>query len=324
MNNNFSIKGVLCYLCVFWTLSCGAHTPVLSDQDGISDEKREETVKKERGKLVKNEHTVNIYTDKGIELTFRHVERDYIPGKTSFYDIWQLWEAFGSKEDGSRAVRIVNPGEWETALKIGNDFVGGLNHGFERKTSVQFVVNDKVVSETEDLALQPFHSFYVIQESDLYAFNSTSDKIAHIIKKWDFKENGLIEFHQSITWLSAQSLSNSYMTMMPVARDQDGINITSKAKRDDIDAVFDVSQEGHSNPLGPSGRHKESSSMTLWGDQYKFSVTVERKNILPNSSLWVSNSKLYNKVYFDYSGKYEVEKGEKFELLTRFEFSRSE
>src|SRR5690606_5025359 len=314
MNNRIKLL-FIAPVIFFESLSCEAHTPVLPDRP-VEPEKEISTVK-EIGKLSKSARMVNIYTDNGVEFTFRHVEKDYIPDKTSFYDIWQLWEAFGSKEDGGRDIRIVNSGEWETAIKIGNSFVGGINHGFERKTSVQFVIDDKTIGEGQDLALQSFHSFYVIQESDLFAFNSTSDKIAHITKKWDFKENGVIELHQSVTWLIAQSLSNSYLTMFPVARDQDGINITSKAKRDDIDAVFDVSQEGHSNPLGPSGRNKESSSMTLWGDKYKFSVTIERKNILPNSSLWLSNSKLYNKVYFDYSGKYAVKEGEKFELLTR-------
>lgn len=274
------------------------------------------------GKLSKTKTSVAIYTTNGIEFTFRNVKRDYLSGKTSFYDIWQLWEAFGHNKKGEREANIIRPGEWETAIKIDNDFVGGFNHGFEIKRSVSFLLDGKIIPEDENIILQSFNSFYVEQESDLYAFNSTTDKIAIITKKWEFKTDGEIKFNQTVKWLSEQSLSNSYLTMLPIAREDKEMNITSKAKRDDIDEIFDVSYEGHKNPLGPAGRNKEASVMMLWGETYKFIVSVKRKEILPNSSLWLSNSKLYNKIYFDYSGKYSVTKGDIFNVSTTFRIDR--
>ncbi|MFD1628779.1 hypothetical protein [Pseudopedobacter beijingensis] len=305
-------------LCMWSFYACSA--AVKSDLEFL---KKDEPHQKEKlGKLLKTKTSMSIYTANGIEFTFRNVKKDYQQGITSFYDIWQLWEAFGRNEKGEREANIIRPGEWETALKINNDFVGGINHGFERKTAIRFVLDGEIVPESESITLQSFKNLYVEQESDLYAFNSTMDKIAVITKKWDFNTGGEIKFYQTIKWLSEQTLSNSYLTMLPVARDDKDMIITSKAKRDDLHEVFDVSYEGHKNPLGPAGRNKEASVMILWGDTYRFTVSVKRKEILPNSSLWLSNSKLYNKIYFDYSGKHTVDKGDVFNVLTIFKIDR--
>lgn len=328
MRNIFSktkyTYGIVFLSFTLFTFSCGAKPIVLDNEIISSNQDTRMPPPVAIGELNKNARSINIYMNNGIELTFRRAEKDYIPDKTSFYDIWQLWEAFGSKEDGSRDIRIVRSGEWETAIKINDDFVGGVNHGFERKTSVQFLLDGQPIAEEEDIVRRPFHSFYVLQETDLYAYNSTDEKIARIMKQWDFKEGGTIELRQTVKWLSPQSLRNTYLAMLPVSRDENGINITSKAERDDIRKVFDVSQAGHKNPLGPGGKNSASTSLTLWGDTYKLRVSIDREDVLANSSLWLSNANIYNKIYFDYTGRHEVKKDEVFDILVRFELGKTD
>jgi len=269
--------------------------------------------------IIKTKDKLSIYTANGIELTMRRVQKDFIAGKPSYYDIWQLWESF-AVENGKRVTKVVRGGEWETAIRLKQDFVGGSLHGFEKKTSVEFMLDGKLLDETADVPLTPFKKVIIKQHSDLYQLNSETEKIATVIKIWEIGEQNEITIKQEIKWLTEQNVVAAYMTMIPVVRQENGILVTSKASRDDVTGIVDVSQEGHVNDLGAKNKNNTSKKLKIWGDHYGIAIQVDRGKNLPNGSLWVSNAKIYNKVYLDYCGNYVVKAGEIFSITSLISF----
>lgn len=272
-----------------------------------------------RDKIYKKEDLISIYTPTGIEFTIRHIEKEYIPNKVSSFDIWQLWEAY-ENSNGERGQKIIQSGEWATAIKLKAGFVGGSLHGFEKKKSVQFILDGKAIDERAIIPLSPFNTFTIIQVSDLYAFDSATEKIAEITKRWDIGSKNEIKFDQRVTWLKDQSIDAAYLTMLPVIRDNNGIYITKKAKRSDANDVVDVSQPGEVGVIGSGNKSNRANSMKVWGDVYSFVVKVDRHKRLPNSSIWLWAPKQYNKIYFDYCGDYAVKAGEEFNVSSVYKF----
>lgn len=270
-------------------------------------------------KIEKRDKTISIYTPSGMEFVLMHVEKAYIPNKASFFDIWHLWQAY-ENINGERKQKIIQSGEWETAIKLKAGFVGGALHGFERKKSVQFYLDGKPIREDALVPLSSFTEFTIVQISDLYAYNSVNEKIAEITKRWEFGRKSEIKLAQTVHWLKAQSLETAYLSMFPIIRDNDGEYVSNKATRSDIDEVVEVSQSGEVGAIGSENKSNKTNSMKVWGDKYAFSLKVKRKKRLPNSSIWLWAPKQYNKIYFDYSGEYEVKAGEEFQVASTYTF----
>lgn len=275
---------------------------------------------KPKSEIYKGDGLISIYTSTGIEFTIRHVEKAYIPNKVSFFDIWQIWEAY-ENINGERGQKIIQSGEWATAILLKTGFVGGSLHGFEKKRSVQFFLDGKSIDEQAMIPLSPFKTFTIIQVSDLYAFDSITEKIAQITKRWDFGRKSEIKFDQSVKWLKEQSIEAAYLTMLPVIRDNNGNYISEKATRNDVNEVIDISQMGDVGLIGSENKTNKANSMKVWGDVYSFAVKVDRHKRLPNSSMWLWAPKQYNKVYFDYCGEYDAKPGEEFKVSSVYKFT---
>lgn len=270
--------------------------------------------------IQKDAEVISFYSGLGLKFTFIHDVKEYVPNKVSYYDIWHLWEV--NEVNGSGiGQKLIQRGEWETAIKTKMGFVGGKFHGFERKSLTQFVLDGKTIDEQDNISLTSYKTFTIIQLSDLYAFNDTTEKIAEISKRWDIGNNNEIKLKQHVTWLKKQSLEAAYLTMLPVVRENNGKYITTKACRNDIKEVEDVSKVASLKFIGSDSKNAKAKCMKVWGNTYVFSVAVRRHQRLRNSSLWLWAAKQYNKIYFDYCGEYEVEQGEKFKVSSIYKFA---
>lgn len=303
-------------LIYFTLLFCALFTTAFgqanSDQENRSS----------RNEIIKKERSVSIFTPDGIEFIVKHVERAYKPNKVSFFDIWHLWEAYENIE-GERIQKILQSGEWETAIKTKAGFVGGALHGYERKKSVRFYLDGELLDEDALVSRSPFNTFTIVQVSDLYAYNSVSEKIAEVTKRWEFGGENEIKLKQEVHWLKAVSLETAYLSMFPVMRENKVTQVSTHATRNDVSEVVDVSESGEVPFIGSDDKSSETNSMQVWGDKYLFELNVEREQRLPNSSIWLWAPKQYNKMYFDYCGEYDVTLGEVFEVASTYTIRRA-
>lgn len=277
---------------------------------------------REQAVIKKTDTSISLFTRRGMEITFNRVQRDYQPGKVSFYHIWQLGEVYDTR-DFIRHHKIVRMGEWETAIKLEAGFVGGRLHGYEQKKQVKMFVDNREIPEHDPIAPSGYRTFQLQQISDLYDYDSDTSVIAQLEKRWEVDQQGTIRFYQKVTWLKASHLLAAYLTMMPVMRTDGDTPITSFAKRDDIPKATDISQAGHKNEAGAGNKSPKTKKVVLWGPVYKVSVRISKSVHLPNSSLWITNAPQYNKIYADYSGDYTTNEGEAFEIHAVLTLSKS-
>ena len=280
--------------------------------------------------VVKTATTMEIYKrtgnfkDKWICVTMQRFTMAYSSGIASDYDIWRcsvLNEAVKSDDYSfsKSATNLVLGGEWETAIKENGaaDFYGGATHGSEKKTNLIILADGRLIGETDVVNFQ-CKTLKIIQVSNLYQWNTTNLR-ATTTKQWIFSNDGL-DFSQSLKWAAVATLVNCFLTMLPVSRLTNSVQVTTNALRDDTLEVVDVSTSGFVNSAGVANANKNTAEVTLWGDRLGVSISINKAWILNNSGFWVANATQYNKLYVDYSGAYTTTLNEVFKLSSKYRF----
>jgi hypothetical protein len=176
--------------------------------------------------------------------------------------------------------------------------MGGTNHGDEELSSAAMLVDGAPV------ALGGSGSFVcrrleLVQASDLFEAETVppkSNRVATASKRWVFG-NSSLELAQHINWERAITLEACYLTMLPLLRTSGSTQVSDRGFRPPLFAPEDISspgfmQIGTASSLlrasGPSGYSGEVEILEGWDK--------------PGRKAFFSNSPLYNKFYFDFTG----------------------
>lgn len=237
-------------------------------------------------------------------------------------DIWRITQAYIFDENFQPDYAITRGGEWETAIQItgAGDFMGGISHGNELLTSVTLIVDGIEKDLTENDSFECM-SVTLFQESDLIAptpLGNAGSTVANASKRWVFSSNGDNQIDQNVKWLTVESLVKSYQFMCPIYRDNLGAQITNSVIFAPVTTKYDVANSGHSAPT-LSGTNW-GNNLSLWGNTEKISLKIESVGVRePLSNIEVSDSTLYNKVYYDATGSITTAIGQ--EVYSKIKFS---
>jgi hypothetical protein len=207
---------------------------------------------------------------------------------------------------------IVTTGEWSRALleSGASEFIGGL-HGNEVTRSVS--LNDQTEWEAGSRISK---STSLETQSQLYRHRSETI-LADILTTYSFDAERLI-ITQAIQWRESVDIRNAYLSMFPVERTlENGERITDLAYRSP-----DYSPEDVLSDKFPVIRTRGTREVRLegsWSDLV-FEISVNRISGIPEPDVLITNSPLYNKVYFDFASM--ADEGETWEIVTEYRISK--
>lgn len=261
-----------------------------------------------------NNGEINIYvkgsndeSDRYIGYNIKHLKRELDKEiRASNYDVWKLDGAGEYVRIGqdrfNRQTTLVSPGEWDLAIQESgaNDFVGGALHGDEITSSVELLLDGNKIDPYGDSVSQEFKELKLVVESDLFRDNTISEnevRIATHFKEYTFNKDGLtvvqeVEFTESLT------LNKSYLAMLPILRENDGKQITDTVTTSYDNREYNVSEPGFDIP---EVTNVKADKVEISGKESGISATVEIIDRSPSEiphSFTLSNSELYNKLYF--------------------------
>lgn len=258
------------------------------------------------------------------------IDLQHLSNSAKRTNLWRLTRGFHvTREKDNTFKNVYNkefiyPGEWECAImtlkdgKKNPDFMGGF-HGYEEQNSVLIKVDDRQI-EPSSIETFETNTIHFIQHSTMFEYG-TDRPVAKHLKDYTIA-NSSIKLHQEVEWLEPMAIANSYLTMLPIARSlDDGAQITSHLTVGDNTTIYDVSKTN--KDLDISGKNIKKSS--IWGKEsgLKVEVEVEYEPVLPGNKYFCSMytpQNGYNKLYFDFSGKYQVQQGDKWTSDTSFSF----
>ena len=197
--------------------------------------------------------------------------------------------------------------EWELAIKQAGkaDFMGGNAHGNEQKTTMLMLIDGQAVPFAGSGAFV-CRSVDFYQKSVLYEVGSDpANALANVAKRWRFGDRKLI-LQTHVEWLAAVALDNAYLAMVPIERLNPGnVQITDTAVRSPAWTVEDIATAGFQTTTD------QSDHFVAWGPNgYSVDVEVVDGWERPTRAATVSNSSLYNKIYFDFARNDTVSVGE--------------
>ncbi|MFX4955807.1 hypothetical protein ABTC33_18015, partial [Acinetobacter baumannii] len=213
-------------------------------------------------------------------------------------DLWRLYEAWRVDSDTlTQELMVCNNGEWECAIQVvgSSDHVGGY-HGDELQTSSIFYIDG--VSYPQDVVKSGnAKSISFSQESIIY-FQNTQTPMAKHKKMLMFTKAGIV-LKQIIEFLADANLATAWLTMVPIMRTVDEIQITDKSSRSDdfFMQIDDNTNEGFPRRYTPI---KDGTKVKVWGDSSKVSLEVELLKTAgwnTNQNVFVTNGGGYNKIY---------------------------
>jgi len=192
---------------------------------------------------------------------------------------------------------IVTGGEWDCAIKeLGkSDFMGGISHGDEVYTSVVAFVDGKLIDIDNDNFLMECNEVDFYTKSHLLEVDNPVDNIlAQHDKKFIINKSG-IYVEQRVKFLQSIELDNSYLLMLPIARDISGVYVTNKGYMDNDYAIKDLSNQG--NVITGT----KAKSVTIYnqgaGHQVKARVELIDSNNETDDFWMFLPTSAYNKIY---------------------------
>lgn len=241
-------------------------------------------------------------------------------------DVWRLHKAYEATRTGEKSFTegqdLLNGGENETAIKITGkiDFMGGAAHGDEEKTSVKLLIDGAVQSLTNYTTYR-CRKCEFFQTSELFEPHTATPQstvVAHAYKRWVY-EGGELELFQTIDWDAAVTLSQTYLTMLSIYRDDGSVTVTDKGFRSFEYAEEDISTSGFTMTFTDSKIAKASGP-----DGYSAEVEILEGWDKTNRRFNFSNAAQYNKFYFDFTGSsYTTTIGETFNARSRYKLITS-
>lgn len=219
---------------------------------------------------------------------------------SSNYDVMRITNAatyeIGSDNRFNKIFDITNDKEWEFAIKEEgtNDFIGGATHGDEILNEFAIEVDNKQMDVNENIMYQESDELIISATSDLYRDSSTTEDLEKVATRdviYTFNADGL-NVSQQIDFVDDMVIERSYLAMLPILRDKNGVQIT--------DTVFD-NNDVSDNDFNQT--YTELSEASITGEEKNLSATmsIEEKSLESPSIFFVSNSEAYNKLYFTYS-----------------------
>ena len=234
---------------------------------------------------------------------------------TTWYDVWRMRSVYVNtlNADGafvrSHPNTIVHTGsEWECAIKESGqvDFIGGSTHGDEYVENIVFMLDGVAYTNPADFAALTCKELRIFRKGSLYRCNTMKGtKVADHYVDYLFKDN-VLNINQKVKWIVNTNTDISYLTMLGIKRlDDAGVQITSKALKEDEAVIYDVSVDGFTN--GAFAGLNDCKKAYLWNDigvGLKTNVEVEilDSNDFPLNNFKVDNRVDYNKMYFDHCG----------------------
>ena len=255
---------------------------------------------------------------------------------------WRLDKAFAYDEMMKKRFLIINSGEYEMALQLNgrSDFIGGIAHGDEVFQNITFLLDGVNIKNISSLTnITKFETLRIIETTKLYdpndkatlTTNNQYTPIATHGKEYIITKSG-IRLKQFVKWLKAETLTASYMTMLPIVRGNDSISslqITDTFYADDDYILYDVSTNA-----GASGNawawRKNCNRCVIWSDKSGVCADVEmlkqpQINNKGARQFKIQDSSLYNKLYWSVCGVggalYDVSANERFETDTIFKIN---
>lgn len=177
---------------------------------------------------------VHIPTKVGyVQYDFAH----YVNASTNA-DTWNIRITNAVDDELSYRYLLTTTGEYECAIKIAGapDFMGGISHGSEMITDVQFFIDGKKTTLANIISGTTFNELRVVVVSNLYNPNDEVTIAAEHSKEYVFNENGLT-INQMVKWLGSYTLTDSYLAMYPTTKD-----IISKLRVNNKIDTYDLSQ----------------------------------------------------------------------------------
>lgn len=229
-------------------------------------------------------------------------------------NVWRVVNSYLAERTGKYVFsnilskEFIYSGEWECAIKQTvngvpkADFMGGF-HGYEELTEAKAWADGKeiVLGSTVNLTA---YNVTVQQTSVLYEYG-TKNPVAEHLKYYVFSKDK-IHLYQEVKWLKSIDVVNSYLAMLPIARSlPDGTAITDRGTMEGNPTVFNIGVPNASLPF--KGANVRSAN--VWGEASGISASLSTafSPLLPGNNFMCSMYTAqdgYNKLYFDFSGKY--------------------
>ena len=255
-------------------------------------------------KRIINDNSIEIFMPAGdgcFKFELRRIAIPFTDGGTrQNQDLWRLYELYLYDKEGNNKIYdfpVCNKGEWELAVKIKDtpDFHGGY-HGYEHLTDFGYTVNEG--------------SFEFFQDSKIYLQGTRDTHIADHKKRYVF-ENGKLTLTQYVKWHKTLPVDRSFITMLPVRRNDGDFQITDTAVLNGVE--YDVSHENHAFPLD----NKNVRTASIYGKKsgIRMSVSVDFDNLF-----FVQNTPAYNKFYFKNAYERDVIAGEEWNTKSVYAF----
>ena len=224
-------------------------------------------------------------------------------------DTWRLGPLYHVDDTLTRFVQLTRPrAEWEMALRLKErpDFIGGVVHGDERMTAVEFRMDGKPFLPCDLRGDNPFTKLEVTVCSEGFDPNEPQQRVLLHGKTLTFTAAG-VDVCQRVEWLGDYLLGNSYMAMMPPLKEW-----TDRYKIDTVVGLMPIE-------VGGARGVAATEELYLCGDAYGFSMRVPRylSKAEGNQYLITDNGgSSYNKMYFVLAHGGSVRAGDVWETET--------
>jgi hypothetical protein len=218
-------------------------------------------------------------------------------------DVYHLQRVYLSTKIGDSffeqsATSMVLGGEWECSLQeVGAvDFIGGSAHGDEVMAgNLILLLDGKLLPEIGNY-IEAGSSIEILCNSQLNRCDTPLEIVANHTKHYIITKEKMNIF-QRVNWLDTMNLTTSYLCMLPINRDIEGVVVSNQAFFDE-----DFVSEG----LGINSVYKYNSNQVTYynnsvGHQFTARVKIVRGEY---DFMRVTNSTNpnYNKLYVPYKG----------------------
>ncbi|EPB8173077.1 hypothetical protein ACRTAL_002252 [Clostridium perfringens] len=307
------------HIALFWT---DREIKQLGTSTGLKINILGEKVSNNKILVDKQRNIMNIYVPSkkinGRYIRYKYL-RDIAPSKNN--DVWRTMycDVVIKNIDGSFTTEYTfgDPDiEWEGAIKeVGkSDFIGGW-HGDETFQDLSVIIDNKEFDMSTDFSVE---CDYINCTEKSKVFHCETTDLA--FTRYKINEWNLNEFKIYGKWIceSSFNIQESKLSMMSIQRTtQSGEQYFNWARYDHDYEKTNVSQHGYTG--GVTVWRKDVKMFETWGDKIyvKFICDYKDKEKYPNRSQYMMDfANNRNKIYFDLTGSYQMEKGEMLEYTT--------
>ena len=264
-----------------------------------------------------------------IRYSFSYTHHGIDGAATDNGDGWRMNSLYLCNLDKSVLKYIAYSGEWEMAIKLDgrSDFIGLGNHGDEIQTAFRLYVDGQSITENATFEARPFAEAQLIctltmyDPSDHTTVVGTHTRIDTInAARKTFTVENHVEFANSYT------MKPSYLFMAPLARDNNGVQITDYyidnedyILTDCSTTTFNPSDANH----GVGESKNEVSEYKFWGsglNLHGYAKILHRSAPAGNTFFGnISDASSYNKIYLSMCRDGEtVSAGDVWRMATEF------